>query len=57
MEIRVAHAVLGNGLPLIPVPPAFSHIEVSWDVPAIRAFYEELARHFTIGSPDCSAKR
>jgi pimeloyl-ACP methyl ester carboxylesterase len=46
--VRIAHTEMGSGPPLVSVPPAFSHLELNWDVPAIAAFQEELARHFTL---------
>ncbi|MGI8477955.1 MAG: alpha/beta fold hydrolase [Thermomicrobiales bacterium] len=46
--IRIAYATVGHGPPLISIPPWLSHIELGWDVPAVRSFNEELARCFTV---------
>jgi pimeloyl-ACP methyl ester carboxylesterase/DNA-binding CsgD family transcriptional regulator len=46
--IRIAYATIGQGPPLVSIPPWLSHIEMLWDVPAFRSFNEELARSFTV---------
>lgn len=46
--VRIAYAVVGSGRPLVSVPPWLSHLEMTWDMPALRAFNEELARRFTL---------
>lgn len=45
---RIAYATLGQGPPLILIPALTSHIEVLWEDPSFRAFYEALAAHFTL---------
>lgn len=46
--VRIAYATLGQGLPLVYVPPFLSHLELMWDAPVFRAFNEALAEHFTL---------
>src|SRR5581483_8992551 len=46
--VRIAYATLGQGPPLVLIPPWLSHLELRWDVPALRAFNEALARDFTL---------
>lgn len=45
---RIAYAMLGQGPPLVCIPPLTSHIEISWEAPLFRAFYTALAAHFTL---------
>jgi len=40
----VAHASIGAGRPLVYVMGWLTHLEVSWELPAERAFYEALAQ-------------
>ncbi len=40
---RIAYAVTGSGPPLVYVSGWLSHLELSWALPAERAFYEALA--------------
>ena len=46
--IRIAYATLGQGLPLIYVPPFLSHLTLKWESPWFRSFNEALAAHFTL---------
>lgn len=46
--VRIAYATLGQGPPLVVIPPWLSHLELNWDIPAKRAFNEALARDFTV---------
>lgn len=45
---RIAYATMGQGPPLVLVPPFLSHLEIMWDAPPIRAFHQALAAHFTL---------
>ena len=36
------------GPPLVIIPPWLSHLELVWDIPALRSFNEALARDFTV---------
>lgn len=45
---RIAYTTMGQGPPLILIPPFLSHLELMWDAPPIRAFHEALAAHFTL---------
>jgi len=47
-DIRIAYATIGQGPPLVSIPPWLSHVEMVWDVPAFRAFNEALARSCTV---------
>ena len=46
--VRIAYATIGQGPPLVSIPPWLSHLELAWDVPAFRDFNEALARDFTV---------
>ncbi|HEX8857953.1 MAG TPA: alpha/beta fold hydrolase [Actinomycetes bacterium] len=54
--MRVAYATAGRG-PALLVPAAWiGHLELSWQDPAVRAFYAPLAAHRTVvryDKPDC----
>ena len=45
---RIAYATMGQGPPLVLVPPFLSHLEIMWEAPPIRAFHQALAAHFTL---------
>jgi pimeloyl-ACP methyl ester carboxylesterase/DNA-binding CsgD family transcriptional regulator len=45
---RIAHARVGSGPPLVYVPGWLTHLELSWALPAERAFYEALAQGRTL---------
>jgi class 3 adenylate cyclase len=43
-DVSIAYKVVGEGpFDLVFVPPATSHVELMWEVPAVRAMYERLA--------------
>src|SRR5437868_9506287 len=46
--VRIAYATIGQGPPLVSIPPWLSHLELLWDAPAFRNFNEALARDFTV---------
>jgi pimeloyl-ACP methyl ester carboxylesterase len=46
--VKIAYATAGSGPALVVVPPLFSHLESSWDNPAMRPVWETYARHFTL---------
>jgi pimeloyl-ACP methyl ester carboxylesterase/DNA-binding CsgD family transcriptional regulator len=46
--VRITYATLGQGPPLVVIPPWLSHLELFWDTPPFRAFNEALARDFTV---------
>ena len=46
--VRIAYAVLGEGPPLVWVAPFFTHIELEWKHPALRAFFAGLATAHTV---------
>jgi len=43
--VRIAYSVHGEGAPLVFVRGWISHLEMHWDDPAYRAYFEALARH------------
>src|SRR6476469_32661 len=45
---HIAYATMGQGPPLVLVPPFLSHLEIMWEAPPIRAFHQALAAHFTL---------
>src|SRR3954464_904665 len=45
---RIAHARVGSGPPLVYVPGWLSHLELSWALPAERAYYQALAQGRTL---------
>ena len=46
--VRIAYAAVGRGPALVFPPFWISHIEVQWQDPYCRAFFEALARHHTV---------
>ncbi|MDO8616686.1 MAG: adenylate/guanylate cyclase domain-containing protein [Dehalococcoidia bacterium] len=42
--ISIAFWTLGEGEPLVHIAPAFSHLQLEWQIPKIRAWYERLAQ-------------
>jgi DNA-binding NarL/FixJ family response regulator len=47
--VNIAYWTLGEGPPLLHlVPHPFSHIELEWQVPALRDWYEKLAGRFQV---------
>jgi class 3 adenylate cyclase len=43
--VRIAYATLGEGPPLVAPPSWITHLELEWEMPEIRAFWQALARH------------
>jgi len=41
--VSIAFSTLGNGTPLIHMPILFSHIQLEWEIPECRRWYERLA--------------
>ncbi len=42
--VSIAFATLGEGMPLVRVPePSISHIQIEWEMPETRRFYQQLA--------------
>ncbi len=46
--VRIAHCALGDGPPLVLVRAWITHLELMWEEPAFRQFFEALARHHRI---------
>jgi pimeloyl-ACP methyl ester carboxylesterase len=46
--VRLAHAVIGSGAPLVWIPGWINHLEVMWSRPSYRSFFRRLARHRTV---------
>ena len=46
--VRIASAIHGDGRPLVFVRGWISHLELMWDDPAIRSYFEALSRKFRV---------
>jgi len=46
--VRIAYATVGKGPPLVFVPGWISHLELDWQAPPMRRFWEAYASHFTL---------
>lgn len=46
--VRIAYSVCGQGPPLVRVLGWFTHLEMEWDWPDLRFFWEKLARNHTM---------
>ena len=42
--VSIAFCVMGEGPPLVHITPAFPHLQLEWQIPKIRAWYERLAQ-------------
>src|SRR3970040_1379599 len=42
--VRIAFWTLGEGLPFVLMPAMFSHVQLEWQYPDVRPWYERLAR-------------
>lgn len=53
-DVGIAYWAMGDGVPLI-IPPILttSHLEMEWQIPSRRAFYEGLARRARVIHYDC----
>lgn len=51
-HVRIACSSQGDGPPLVFVRGWFSHLELLWDDPLFRAYFEALAQHFTVARFD-----
>ncbi len=47
-RVRIAYSAVGQGPSLVFPPPWLCHLQLEWDEPAGRIFWEKLARHHTI---------
>jgi pimeloyl-ACP methyl ester carboxylesterase len=45
---RIAYSAVGNGLPIVRTPPWLSHLDLEWKIPAVREFYERMAKRHTV---------
>jgi len=45
---RIAYSVIGSGPPLVRVLGHFTHLEMEWEWPDLRYFWERLAERFTV---------
>lgn len=46
--VRIAYSVIGNGPMLVRVLGHFTHLEMEWEWPELRVFWERLAESFTV---------
>ncbi|MGO9450016.1 MAG: alpha/beta fold hydrolase [Candidatus Binataceae bacterium] len=47
-RVRIAYSVIGAGPPIVRTPPWLSHLDLEWQFPAIREFYQSMARERTV---------
>jgi pimeloyl-ACP methyl ester carboxylesterase len=45
---RIAYSAVGSGAAVVRTPPWLSHLDLEWKIPAIRSFFEQLARSHTV---------
>ena len=41
--VSIAFCAMGEGIPFVQIPAAFSHLQLEWQLPEYRAWYERLA--------------
>jgi len=46
--VSIAFSTLGEGMPYVEMPYPVSHLQLSWEVPEIRSWYERLAERWQI---------
>lgn len=46
--VRIAFACTGSGPAIVCPPPWIGHLELGWESPSVRSFFETLAQHHTI---------
>lgn len=46
--VRIAYAIVGDGPALVRTAPWLSHLEFEWQFPAVRSFYQSLARSHAV---------
>jgi pimeloyl-ACP methyl ester carboxylesterase len=46
--VSIAYATVGDGPPVVRVLGHFTHLEMEWEWPDLRRFWEHLARQFTV---------
>lgn len=46
--VPIAYSVIGSGPPVVRVLGWFTHLQMEWDWPELRAFWERLAEHVTV---------
>ena len=46
--VRIAYATVGTGPALVVARPAPSHLEVEWEEPRVRDFWETIGHHHTV---------
>ena len=46
--VRIAYATVGTGPPLVIASPGISHLELDWEEPRIRNFWETIGQHHTV---------
>ena len=50
--VSIAFWTLGEGMPFVHLPVTFSHIQMEWEVPECRRWYERLAEKRKLGRSD-----
>ena len=52
--VRIAFFVMGDGAPFVHMPPTpLSNIQLEWENPACRMYYQGLAAHLRLLRYDC----
>ena len=46
--VTIAFSVMGEGPPLLYLPPIWQHAQLDWEIPPIRGFYEWLASRYRL---------
>ena len=46
--VRIAYSAVGTGTALVRTPPWLSHLDLEWQIPAVRDFFGQLARNHTV---------
>ncbi len=49
--VSIAYWTIGEGTPLVHMPPAFTHIQLEWQFPELRHWYERRAARFVFRMP------
>lgn len=48
-DVSIAYSVLGNGPTLLlSIPPMGTHLQMDWEMPLVRHYYERLAQYYTL---------
>ncbi len=56
--VSIAFSTLGEGIPFVHMQIAFTHLQLMWEMPEIRSWYERLAKGrqfvtYDVRAPGC----